>query len=426
MLSAPKTQIVNYPSKISTPISLLVESLVQQLCKLLEQDDTRASDLYHAICTKLHQMNLIDETYSMGEFEVMRSQYQRALYQLVTVARGSEFPINIKSTIWPLVQSSGLEWSRYYREFDEIKFIAGGGFGKVYKARHKLDGLEYAIKKVYIKSSIVGNVMTHLSEVKTLASLNHINIVSYKAAWLEPFLGNKDSKLPLLEDEPAYDISSDNSSQQLNLTDPNSLSIYFENSDSLPENITIEKSCKEVCKYKTNLDLKTENFVDLKWATLYIQMSLCQMTLRHWLDQRNKTDIKKFYASYNLSFCSGDSTYSCTNSKHSDSDNWKLLHTKIVIEILKQLSQGLSYIHSKGIVHHDIKPSNIFISSAEKNINVQLGDFGLACPLKEVHRNDGLGTPLYAAPEQLRGECNIKVSIKIFYYCINNIMKYIF
>lgn len=60
-------QITN---KASTPVSLLVESLVQQLCIMLDSDALRSKKLYLRICDHLHQMNLIDKTYEMGEFEV--------------------------------------------------------------------------------------------------------------------------------------------------------------------------------------------------------------------------------------------------------------------------------------------------------------------------------------------------------------------
>lgn len=70
---------------------------------------------------------------------------------------------------------------------------------------------------------------------------------------------------------------------------------------------------------------------------------------------------------------------------------------------------GLEYIHSKGIVHHDIKPSNIFIQLENGALLVQLGDFGLACPLQSVRHSLALGTKLYAAPEQLAGKCDPKV-----------------
>lgn len=80
------------------------------------------------------------------------------------------------------------EWSRYHREFLEISFIGAGGFGNVFKALHRLDGIEYAIKKIKVRSGRVKNIMQHLEEVKTLAKLNHTNIVSYKGAWIEPRL----------------------------------------------------------------------------------------------------------------------------------------------------------------------------------------------------------------------------------------------
>lgn len=80
------------------------------------------------------------------------------------------------------------DWSQYHKEFQEISFIASGGFGNVFKALHRLDGTEYAVKKIIVRSGRVKNVMQHLEEVKTLAKLNHTNIVSYKGAWIEPTL----------------------------------------------------------------------------------------------------------------------------------------------------------------------------------------------------------------------------------------------
>lgn len=173
-------------TKASAPVSLLVESLVQQLCSMIEPNRSNAENLYKTICMQLYRMNLIDETYKMDEFDVMRSQYQRALYQLATVARGqTEIPQNLQS-VWPLSDSASMQWSRYHREFEEMNFVAGGGFGRVYRARNKLDGIEYAVKKVTIKYRTINRLLSHVAEVKTFASLNHNNIVPYKAAWLEP------------------------------------------------------------------------------------------------------------------------------------------------------------------------------------------------------------------------------------------------
>ncbi|HOY24808.1 MAG TPA: serine/threonine-protein kinase [Cellvibrio sp.] len=51
------------------------------------------------------------------------------------------------------------------------------------------------------------------------------------------------------------------------------------------------------------------------------------------------------------------------------------LSLKQKLDILQQIAQGLAYAHSKGIVHSDLKPANIFIT--DKNI-VKILDFGIA------------------------------------------------
>jgi len=79
---------------------------------------------------------------------------------------------------------------RYREEFREISFIARGGFGKVYKAQHRLDGIEYAIKKIIMPVDRIEIVQQQLNEVWALAKLNHPNIVSYNAAWIEPLPSN--------------------------------------------------------------------------------------------------------------------------------------------------------------------------------------------------------------------------------------------
>ena len=67
--------------------------------------------------------------------------------------------------------------------------------------------------------------------------------------------------------------------------------------------------------------------------------------------------------------------------------------------IIRQLLEGLSFIHNLGIVHRDLKPANIFIMN---NGSVKIGDFGLS---KDLSKESGLsrlyaaGTRFYMAPE---------------------------
>lgn len=70
-----------------------------------------------------------------------------------------------------------------------------------------------------------------------------------------------------------------------------------------------------------------------------------------------------------------------------------------------ELIEGLAEAHRMGVVHRDIKPSNCFVM---QDGSIKVGDFGLSKSLLSNGHltNTGafLGTVLFAAPEQLRGE----------------------
>lgn len=71
------------------------------------------------------------------------------------------------------------------------------------------------------------------------------------------------------------------------------------------------------------------------------------------------------------------------------------------IDIIKQVGDGLNYIHSRGIIHRDMCPKNILIS---ENGQVKIIDFGLSISMSSRYRGIGerAGTPSYMAPEQIR------------------------
>ncbi|KAG0250918.1 hypothetical protein DFQ27_009132 [Actinomortierella ambigua] len=75
--------------------------------------------------------------------------------------------------------------TRYKHDFVEIKRLGRGGFASVYKARNKLDGIEYAIKKVRLRGGAKMRYEKIFREIKFLARLDHKNVVRYYSSWLE-------------------------------------------------------------------------------------------------------------------------------------------------------------------------------------------------------------------------------------------------
>lgn len=401
----------------TTPYSLLVQSLIKQLCHFIETDKERSTQLYNKICAKLHEMKFIDESYEKSEFENIRLSYELALKQLVEATRGNTLPVQ-ELEVWPLSDNSkaALEWSRYYRDFEEIGKIGEGGFGDVWKSRHKLDGIEYAIKKICVKATSVKNILNHLREVKTLASLSHINIVPYKSCWLEPLISyrNEERLHETVQSTTSTEDSFTNFTQSKAKADSlrlksDSFTIDFEYSQ---EHKSVRSTTSTVESHSRLDKIRKLNeangamipHVKLTWAVLHIQMKLCQKTLRNFLDERNEhANLCDYYQNYPC--------FACPTDNEEDSYATQQM---VAYSMFHQLCNGLEYIHTKGIVHHDIKPSNVFISNEESGVlTLQLGDFGLACPLEgnDMVRHDGFGTRLYAATEQLDGQCCKKSDI---------------
>ncbi|KAG0033684.1 Eukaryotic translation initiation factor 2-alpha kinase [Podila clonocystis] len=75
--------------------------------------------------------------------------------------------------------------TRYKHDFVEICKLGKGGFASVFKARNKLDGIEYAIKKIRLRGGAKVRYEKIFREIKFLARLDHKNVIRYYSSWLE-------------------------------------------------------------------------------------------------------------------------------------------------------------------------------------------------------------------------------------------------
>ncbi|XP_074502681.1 interferon-induced, double-stranded RNA-activated protein kinase-like isoform X1 [Sebastes fasciatus] len=132
--------------------------------------------------------------------------------------------------------------SRFTSEFDSIKRLGSGGFGRVYKARYKLLNKHYAVKIVYCAEKA-------LREVGTLSDLLHCNIVRYYTFWMEDSEYKSNESTDGSTGSYGSSQSKDNSSAkylyiQMELCDTKTLKVWIDekNAQSLQDSKRREES----------------------------------------------------------------------------------------------------------------------------------------------------------------------------------------
>ncbi|GMT26133.1 hypothetical protein PFISCL1PPCAC_17430, partial [Pristionchus fissidentatus] len=221
----------------------------------------------------------------------------------------------------------------FAEDFELVNVIGRGGFGYVFEARNILDGAKYAVKRIELCKKNKGKL---LKEVRVMAQLDHQNIVRYYAAWIE--------KPP-----PLWQVT-----------------ILFSRSAYIFYNYTLpEFPCYDTC------------------AFLYIQMQLCNHSLKDWL---------------------GDNQILPREPRRIDS-------------IFKQIVEGVAYIHNRGVIHRDLKPDNILFDHTGR---IRVCDMGIASGFRKNEGHEmtetrtAISTPLYSAPEQVTNSWRYNSKVDIF------------
>jgi serine/threonine protein kinase len=78
------------------------------------------------------------------------------------------------------------------------------------------------------------------------------------------------------------------------------------------------------------------------------------------------------------------------------------LNEDTIVRWMYQLALGLAYMHTKKVLHRDMKPANCFISPSTTGEVLKIGDFGLSVTLEGGKKRSRVGTPSYLAPEVLQ------------------------
>ncbi|KAK4514879.1 MutS protein msh4 [Mucor velutinosus] len=448
---------------------LLLVSLIESLCQTYGDSPESTRKIFLMICQTLSSLGFIDSEF-IDEVAGVRSTYHKAFEQLFYTAAqtvrqqelrsgnqpklltsaqqqeilkerieslstshsssssvesflGGNEEIADQDISRPLKYSLSIQQSRYNNDFVQVGMLGRGGFACAYKARNKLDDIEYAIKKIRLLDQEEDDGYDKIfREIKNLARLEHHNVVRYYSSWLEyaasidenhgeddededlswisssspnnefTFDDDDDKSSIFNGQDPTFDLSEEDSLNNNRPTTAEEMSyISFGTSDNEPSeadnvqlcasssNSTIRKSCYGGSSTKQKQE--KGGFI------LFIQMQLCPSTLHEYLKFRNQNPSEYF----------------------DDQQN---------IDLFSQILQGCAYIHQQGLIHRDLKPSNIFLSRpatvpehrnrrrtangsgtslSDANINCKcctealipkIGDFGLAASVLHAEDED--------------------------------------
>lgn len=127
----------------------------------------------------------------------------------------------------------------------------------------------------------------------------------------------------------------------------------------------------------------------------------------------SKWDIDPEYAYMVLEYCNSGDLRNMIRGKYNIS------YDTILNKFVYGIGNALQYIHEQNIIHHDLKPENVFVNSDKNNITLKLGDFGLYSKIDNSYKSSIEGTDFYLPWYQLVS--TEKAQITNIYYNSNPI-----
>ncbi|KAJ9224537.1 hypothetical protein DTO021C3_799 [Paecilomyces variotii] len=342
--------------------------------------------------------------------------------------------------------------SRYAVEFAEVKMLGRGSFGEVYHVRNHVDGQNYAIKKIplsrrrleLLREGGLRQLEHIMKEIRTLARLEHTNVVRYYGAWVEQADGFANGRsldnVRGAEHEPGHPSTDDSAESLISSFGGSDDGIIFaEDSKSEATNdketsfaessrrrgshatITSNRSKKssahveddddDVESIPRNFDASSRGLMSTMGGsdgdifTDGLSEDRSRLQIRHRPRYGSQAPAVVLHIQMSLHPISLNTYLNPQSLRVPHGHSEKRRHCFHVIPSLKiilGILSGVEYLHSKGIVHRDLKPANIFLSFPEGKETSEcqsckrkretptysclprIGDFGLVADISHI------------------------------------------
>lgn len=359
---------------------------------------------------------------------------------------------------------------RYHSEFQEIRLLGQGGYGRVFHVVNAIDQQHYAVKRIPLSAKVYARwleggheVTRNLREISTHAKLDHPNIVRYFGAWMEapPTIKTQHNSRAssrsrsmsrgrpfhqkLLMDRSALTDGS-NHTRLPRITVEQSDGIVFgeDTEHDLADGGKIEKTILQLTAGMPSKDQQTTatSTQSLRDSDIFTDDRSRQVNVLKTSDENTpviciQMGLHAMNLATYLSPLLADS-----NQPRSGPIIRHCFHLVPSLRLLLGIICGLQYLHSMGIVHRDIKPGNILISESPVQravgyydvgschscderrrhfLNPRIADFGLVADIvADIERSTELdpflpykaaGTELYRPPASFVESTNEKLDV---------------
>ena len=348
--------------------------------------------------------------------------------------------------------------SRYATEFSEVGVLGRGSYGEVYHVQNHIDGQNYAVKKIPLSQKRLEQLQfgphnqleTIMKEIRTLARLEHTNVVRYYGAWVEQVhsSGHGPPRQPAPFELDHEQTQSTNLLSHASSVDNQSYGIVFEHSESSVaethsgsasmgygvfrsdvsqrnshsttvshrsrssgNNVEIDEEIESITRDFSASQGQLSTFGgtdgDIFTDGLSHDASKMQVQRRHQDGAGIPAVVLHIQMSLHPTSLSSYLNPQPDDKRRSDQSVSRrhCYHLMPSLRLMLSIISGVEYIHSKGIVHRDLKPANIFLSSPENSnlktcyacqkqvesawqyCHPRIGDFGLVADISHLNES---------------------------------------